>query len=105
MTGQFYPECSEEFLRDIEIINKYGGFTESEWLDGFYLKTSTFVKKKKSRVLKFIDGDWILGKISDSEYIELTGHQVSDALYRERLSFQADSERYRGNARKALLRF
>ena len=45
MIGQFYPKNSEQFLKDIKLIDQYGGFTEAEWLDGFYLKTSSFVKR------------------------------------------------------------
>ena len=103
MAGQLYPQCSEEFLKDIELINKYGGFTESEWLEGFYLKTSTLVKRKKALVTKYIEGDWLLGKITDLEYMELTRKKVSKALKQERFTMWQNSDLYKENARKALL--
>ena len=103
MRWQFYPKHSEEFLKDIKIINKYGGFTEDEWLKGFYLKTSSFVKRKKTLVMKYIDGDWLLGRITDSEYRELTGKEVSKALKQERFTMLQNSELYKENSRKALM--
>ena len=98
-----YPEHSEQFLKDIKLINQYGGFTEAEWLEAYYVKTSSLVKKKKALVMKYIEGDWLLGKITDLEYFEITGKEISKALNQERFSIWQDSERYRENARKGLM--
>ena len=103
MIGQFYPKNSEQFLKDIKLIDQYGGFTEAEWLDGFYLKTSSFVKRKKALVIKYIEGEWLLGKITDLEYRELTGKEVSKALKQERFTMWQNSELYKENARKAIM--
>ena len=103
MAGQFYPEHSEEFLKDIKLINQYGGFTEDEWLKAFYLQTSTFVRNKKAQVMKYIQGDWLLGKITDLEYMELTGKEVPKALKQERFTMWQNEDLYKENARKALM--
>ena len=103
MARQFYPEHSEEFIKDIRLINQYGGFTEDEWLKAFYLQTSTFVKRKKAQVMRYIQGDWILGRITDSEYRELTGKEISKELKQERATMWQNEELYKENARKALM--
>jgi len=103
MAGQFYPKHSEEFLKDIELISKYGGFTQAEWLNGFYLRTFTFVKNKKALVMKYIDGDWLIGRITDAEYRELTGKEISKELKQERVTMWQNEDLYKENARKALM--
>ena len=98
-----YPIFPEDLLKDIKLIKEYGGFIDSDWYNGMSLKVSTFISMKKEDVIKHIQGDWLLWKISDSEYRELTGKEVSKALRQERLNLHQDSESYKKNARKALL--
>ena len=103
MKSQASLRFSKSTIKDMEIIAKYHGIKTSDWLRRLDNNFSNFVKRKKTSVIRQLEGMWILDKITDSDFKRLTRMDIPKQLLGEKISYKRDSKLYKENARKALL--
>ena len=94
---------SKRIIEDMEIIAKHKHVKLSDWIKWLEYNFDAYIAIKKSKAIKYFEGKFILGKISNIEYKKITGYYAPKYLLREKETFQKDSEKYKENARNALL--
>lgn len=94
-------KLSENALRDIELIAKYKGLKSSKLMKTLEHNFDTFIQEKRYRMGNLLETQWILNMITDSEFKSLTGEDIPIPLIREKILH--NTEKYKENARKALL--
>ena len=92
---------SKEILKDMTLIADYKGIKLSDWIKRLNVNFEISIQKKKAFTIKKLEGLWVLGKMTDSEFKRITGKPISKAMLEERAMLQDNS--YRENARKALM--
>ncbi|MBI2559042.1 hypothetical protein HYW20_07010 [Candidatus Woesearchaeota archaeon] len=94
---------SGDMVKDMSLIAKYEGFKLSDWLQRINSNFDHYVQKKKATVINHIEGQYVIGKMTDSEYRKIMSSKVPKSLIQERVLHKKEAEIYRENARKALL--
>ena len=94
---------SKEVLKDIGIITSQEDIKTSEWVKNFKFNFVSYIALKRASAMKKIEGKWILNRITSEEFKNLSGRYPSRSLRREKELHYKNSEKYKENARKALV--
>jgi len=94
---------SKDMVKDMGLIAKYEGFKLSDWVQRINCNFDHFVQRKKATVIKHIEGQYVIGKMTNSEYMKIMGTEVPKSLVQERELHKKEAEMYKEHARKALL--
>ena len=94
---------SKEILQDMEFIAKHEKIKLSEWIGHINYNFNVYIQIEKNKIIKEIEGKWMLDKITSEEFKRITGKYPSKTLRREKELWKKYREQYKDNARDALL--
>lgn len=94
---------SKKLLRGIGLIARYKGVKTSDLTKLVNNKITAFIDMEKSHAMKQLEGQWIIDKITDSQFKKITRMDIPIYLRREKSLYKHNTQQYKENARKALL--
>jgi hypothetical protein len=94
---------SKEILKDIEVIAKYRGMKASAFTKVLENVLVPAIQKRRDFIVAEAEGQWVMGKISDTQLHKFTGKVVPQSLKDRKKAYIHNSVAYKGFAKKALV--